>query len=449
VATYNPPTDRQPTAGLSRTRKALLGVYCAFDERLRHELQYVGLRFPEHLDPVEQLEQAARAHREEQGRPAVHQLQLAFAAMAVLSRPLTPDSAGSLRVVAAELAEPGTTANDDSVGDILAALQAAASAEVRPEERWTYVVNQAGVSLHPDLRKIRRAWCRPELRAVDDEYVSRVETQLVVEDPRDLDQLSLAVLPDNWKTCNDFFCDLVRTPDRDASCPGSTGGQLVPTSSHWRGVYEERVGECPRGWFPDTYLLFTWDRTLNQIILRYELGPRRREDRTVLKVDQGYIQVDRLPDTYQVSTVKYLLFDDQFIPGGGQILGSAACQLGWLDYSVNQFTVCTDALGKVGRGDPIPVDQPSGGLDAGLQEILDRCQAHLQEAASDADKRFTTTVAALRAGRYGLDYFVNDWAGVVRQGIRDGARSLAGQASLARESLDLAEKLTRGGGGSR
>jgi len=307
------------------------------------------------------------------------------------------------------------------------------------------VVERAGPELHPELRKIKRAWCRPELRSVDGEIMSRVETELVVDEPRDLDQLSLAVLPDNWKFCNDFFCDLIPTPGRDYDCPGSTHGRLSPDASHWRGVYEERVGDCPAGWFPDTYLAFTWDRTPSQIILRYELAPRRRGDRTVLKIDQGYLQVDRLPGAYHVSTVKNLLFDDQFIPSGGQVLGAAACQLGWLDYRVNQFTDCTDTLaGKEAGSEPA-----EDGLDAGLTEILDRCQAHLQEAASDADKRFTRAVARIRDGRYSLDDYVNDWAGVIRQGIRDGTRSLSGQAGLARELLDQAQKTARRGGERR
>jgi hypothetical protein len=453
MATYDPrpsdppPVDPSSSGGLSRGRKALLGVYVAMNNDLRRALQYVNVGYPERLDPAEQLEEAAAAHREDQDRPAVHPLQLAFAALAVMGRPEFPQTVGSVRAVAAELADPRFNPDDNepAVSNIVTALQEAASPEMPPKERWTYVVDHAGEDLHPDLRRIRRAWCQADLRSVDDEVMSRVETELVVSDPRNLDQLSLAVLPDNWKVCNDFFCDLIRRPDRDADCPGSTQGLLSPAASHWRGVYEERVGECPDGWFPDTYLAFTWDRTPSQTILRYELAPHRHGDRTVLKIDQGYIQVDRLPDTYNVSTLKNLLFDDDFIPSGGQVLGAAACQLGWLDYCVNQFTVCTDTLDGTKSKGPATADGP----DPGLNQILDRCQAHLQEAASDADKRFTKAAAKVRDGRYSLDDYVNDWAGAMRQGIRDGARSLAGQAELARELLDQAAKLARRGGERR
>ena len=120
-------------------------------------------------------------------------------------------------------------------------------------------------------------------------------------------------------------------------------------------MYEERVGSCPAGWFPDTFLLFSWRRTPTQIVLRYELAPRRPGDRTVLRVDQGYVQVDRVGPRYVVSTVKYLLFDDARIPSGGQTLGLTACQLGWLDYSINQFGGSTvAAIEDVANRDPDP-----------------------------------------------------------------------------------------------
>jgi hypothetical protein len=93
------------------------------------------------------------------------------------------------------------------------------------------------------------------------------------------------------------------------------------------------VGGCPTGWFPDTYLGFSWGRTDSQLIIRYELAPRRPEDRTVLTVHQGYLQVDRVTDRYEVLAVTYLLFDDRSIPGGGQTLGLSAFPLGWLDHS--------------------------------------------------------------------------------------------------------------------
>ena len=152
-------------------------------------------------------------------------------------------------------------------------------------------------------------------------------------------------MPGNWSAFNDFFCSVTPRPrpgrrlSPRASDAPATGGDLEPDLPYWRGVYEEKVGDCPAGWFPDTYLVFTWNRTDDQIVLRYKLAPRRPDDRTVLKIDEGYVQVDQVGDKrYEVSTVKYLLFDDDRYPSGGQTLARTACQLGWLDYSINQFT---------------------------------------------------------------------------------------------------------------
>jgi hypothetical protein len=291
--------------------------------------------------------------------------------------------------------------------------------------------------LHPELRKIRTAWCRPELRSVDGEVMSRIETRLVVDDPKTIDELAAAVIPDNWSTCNDFFCALVRRPDRDAGAPPTTGGSLTTTTPNWRGVYEERVGSCPQGWFPDTYLAFTWSISQQQIILRYELTPRLPADRTVLRVDQGYLQVDRIGNTYDVSTVKNLLFDDRFIPGGGQTLGQSACQLGWLDYSINQFTVCADSLPK----EPGFTRGTSGGIDGELQDILDRCEANLAESASETDAQVRAVVRRIRNNDYSIDDGVVDWGRLVTRAVRDGSRSLRGQIDLATAYFELVRRM--------
>jgi hypothetical protein len=442
----------QPPRSLARKRRALLGVYAAMDARLRAELRSVGVEFDEGLDPHAQLQEAAD-EPDEPGRPRPHPLHLAFAAMRVLR-----SGAGSpgvrrdnLRRVAARLVDPDTPPGDQriaAVNAVAAALERAAGPEVAEEDRWSQVVAAVGEQLHPELRIIREAWCRPSLRQVGGEVVSRIETRLVVEDQRSLDELAPAVVPDNWEHCNDFFCDLLRVPERDTGCPGATGGDLVASAAHWRGVYEERVGNCPGGWFPDTFLLFTWDRTERQLILSYELAPRRRRDRTVLRVDQGYLQVDRLPDVYQVSTLKYLLFDDRSIPGGGQTLAQAACQLGWLDCSINQFTACARDLAS-GRT-PVVAAPPAGtGLDDELQAVLDRCQAHLLETASDADAQLGRALAKLRDGSYSLDEYVGDLGELVARGIRDGARSVRDQLDLALSAADIVRTMARQRGGGR
>ena len=46
--------------------------------------------------------------------------------------------------------------------------------------------------------------------------VARVETRLVVREPKNMDELALAVMPDNWSKFNDFFCSVTPRPDRDA-----------------------------------------------------------------------------------------------------------------------------------------------------------------------------------------------------------------------------------------
>ncbi len=440
--------DPRPVRGLSRSRTALLGVYAAHDPELRRELHHLGVDFPEPLDAYAQLRAAAEERPDEEDRPRIHGLHIAFAAMFVLGAAPRMDFHEQLGPVATRLIIPDTPPDvrDDALRAVLDALERNARAGGAIEERWAQVVKEAGRYLHPELRIVETAWCRPELREVDDEFVSRIETMLVVRDQRTLEQLAPALLPQNWRSCNDFFCDLTRVAERDAGCPGVTGGDLAPATTHWRGVYEERVGSCPDGWFPDTYLLFTWDRSPHQLILRYELAPRRKSDRTVLKIDQGYIQVDRLSDTYQVSTVKYLLFDDKSIPGGGQSLAQTACSLGWLDYSVNQFTVCAQELeSKTGTASD---SQPTAGIDAELQRLLDRCHAHLLETASDADAQVGRVLADLRKGSYGPDDWVEDWAQVVGRAIRDGSRSLQGQIDFLLQSVDIARKFTRRGGAS-
>jgi hypothetical protein len=436
----------QPAEGLSRSRRALLSVHAARDEHLKAVLQAMRVELDEQRDPMDLLRDAAEGP-EEPGRPRLHRLQVALAAIRALRRDTPPDPRDRerLRGVAAALtdpeAPPGET-DTDPVDTVAAALEHAAAADVPETERWARVVQEAGPQLHQELRIFTKAWCVSGLRDLGREKVSRIETNLVVQDQRSLNQVAPALLPANWKRCNDFFCDLIRVRERDQDCLGTTGGELSATSAAWSGVYEERVGSCPLGWFPDTYLQFTWERSERQLILCYQLAPRRPGDLTVLRVDQGYIQVDRLFDHYEVSTVKYLLFDDQSVGGGGQTLGLAACELGWLDYCVNQFTTCAKDLAAQTAAAVTQPPRPPG-IDAELQRVLDRCQTHLRESAADTDAQLRAAMTRLREGSYGLDEYVGDWAALVARGSRDGARSLWDQLELAIRAVDVARRLGR------
>jgi hypothetical protein len=367
--------------------------------------------------------------------------------MAVLGRDpaSAPRDDESFEPIVQILAPRDQRAFPDVEVDLRTALARAGAPDIDPRERWSVLRQEMGGNLAPELRPIRVAWCIPELRLVDNEYVSRVETRLVVEDGTPLDELAQAVLPDNWQRCNDFFCSLTRRADRDAGCsPPATGGDLRVDRPGWRGVYEERVGTCPDGWFPDTYLLFTWSKTPQQIILRYELAPRRSNDRTVLRIDEGYIQVDRVGPCYEVSTVKYLLFDDRYLNGGGQTLAQSACQLGWLDYSVNQFTACARGLGATARAVGPAAAPPAEGdeqLDPGMRHVLDECQGHIVESVTETDAQVRRSVSRIRAGDYGADDWVTDMSELTARAIRDGARSVLGYQDLLLSVDKLARKL--------
>jgi hypothetical protein len=212
-------------------------------------------------------------------------------------------------------------------------------------------------------------------------------------------------------------------------------------------VYEERVGRCPDGWFPDTYLLFTWSKSPQQVILRYQLAPRRRDDRTVLRIDEGYIQVDRVGPCYEVSTLKYLLFDDDFVGGGGQTLGQAACQLGWLDYSINQFTDCARGLAGARQvadpADPAP-EERGAQFDAGVRAVLDECEAHIAESVTETDAQVRRSLGRIRAGQYDADAWVIDMGELTTRAIRDGARSVLGYRDLLTSFVKMVGPFVRG-----
>ena len=456
---------------LSPDRQVLISVYAAlqgeqFKDRLREELAKVEpglvLDVP---DPLEALRETAEHWGQRSDRHEVHPIQLAFATMSALAQ--EPDDLPSPRLEAA-LAPilsvlsgppfPGPSLPTDHIDRITQALRAAP--RIAKRERWTKFVERVGDLLSPQLRRIRASWCENGLVSLRNEVVSKVETRLVVEAQGDtLDSLALAVLPDNWSVCNDFFCSLTRRDDRDAGCvPPATGGDLTIALPGWRGVYEERVGRCPPGWFPDTYLLFNWSKTDDQLILRYELAPSRAGDKSVLRVDEGYLQVDWVDPHYEVSTVKYLLFDDKKIPNGGQTLGLSACAFGWLDYSINQFTDCAAQLSDqtvardgtaVGSGQSTGNGDEATGLSGDLVAVLQRCEAEIRQSATETDAQLKRIIGRLRDGDYGLDAGASDAGELLTRAIRDGARSVRGQLDLLNEYVDLVNKFRRRGRGQQ
>ena len=170
-------------------------------------------------------------------------------------------------------------------------------------------------------------------------------------------------------------------------------------------------------------------------------------------VDQGYVQVDRVGPRYVVSTVKYLLFDDAKIPSGGQTLGLTACQLGWLDYSINQFGGSTVAAIKdkanQDAGQDAGQDELSAGIDAPLQFVLKRCEAEIRHSASETDAQLARILRQIRDGRYGLDAGIADLGELVTRAIRDGARSLRGQTALAQRYAEVVRGFTQRPGDQR
>lgn len=430
----------------SRNRTALLGVYAALDTtgKLANALRQLGVEFDGPLEPFEQLLTAA-ADLDQQD-PPIPRLQVARALTDVLNQRGTPrrgQALDQLLQVVTLLVDPSRR-DTDTEG--VSNLFGEASGAARFEDRWA-LLNRARENspLHKDLRVIEHPQIGTSLHAVAGEIATRIETNFVVnlegpEEP-DLQKIARALLPDNWPVCGDFFCELSRKEgeERDRDVVGATGGDLSVGTSHWRGVYLERVGGCPDGWFPQTFLLFTWDRYRDRLILRYELVPRRPNDRTVLRIDEGYIQVNRLHDAYEVSTLKYLLFDDKFISGGGQALAAAAPQMGWLDYSINQFGSCAEEKLPPVKGIVGPGSSGPEGIDAGFQRILGRCETHLQESATSADAQFQRIMCKVNEGKYGLNDFVGDWGEATLRAMRDTSRVVLNQIDLATESLQLAK----------
>lgn len=435
----------------SENRKALLGVYAALDRtgKLAEAFQHLGVKFDGPLEPYSQLQKAA-ANLDQQDLP-IHRIHLAGAAMKVLrDRNFSPpagDDYDQLQPVVEQLVEPSHRGTG-KVQEVYSQMRRAADAD-RFHERWAQVNQQPGKKsspLHPALSVIETSRINTSLVSVKDEVVSRIETSMVVKRPKfDLREIAPAVLPHNWRNYSDFFCSLSPAVDRNRDVPGATGGDLSDDKRHWCGVYQEKVGGCPGGWFPDTFLIFTWDYYPPAgLVLRYELAPRRANDRTVLRIDEGYIQVNRLTDGYEVSTIKYLLFDDKFISGGGQTLAAMAPQIGWLDQSIHQFGLGADPPDGDERSGQSPDSSGEGAhseLGGGLQDVLRRAEAHLQETVTSAEAQWDKVMSKVCAGKYTVNDFAGDWGQAVLCAVRDCSRALQNQIDFALESVELANEL--------
>jgi hypothetical protein len=338
----------------------------------------------------------------------------------------------------------------DSVLDLLR-MATGLGREMRME-RWPTFragASRAGLRLHEDIAAVKKAWCddslvqKLNLRSgrADGEYVVRIETFFEVErNGTGFDHLCWAAMPYNWPSFNKFFCSLTRRADLDSSCftPARRAPELTPDLQSWHGVYEERVAKCDEGAFPDTFLLFNWLRRPGHLVLRYELNPQT--DRTVLRVDQGYIQIDEVGSSYHVSTIKHLLFDDEDRAPGGQTMGLYACQLGWLDCSITQFTkAAADARARYpARASTVNVFEAKDVL----LSVLDGCANRAEASAASAVGQVDDLIRFVRSDQGGLEEHSKvQLKATVERLAQDAGHCLQGHIDLAMASGAIVQGL--------
>jgi hypothetical protein len=441
---------------VSASRLALLRVYAALDRlsppdppeagHLDTSLQILGLDVDELGDPRMELERFAAAIREEravsQEEAPIPLVRVVETAMDVLAVDVEV-SDETLGVLAEQFLEEEVRGDPEVVNDVVAALRIAAETHRTDKaERWREFQREARsrtILLLEEVRNVTENRCTPRLYLHKGEWATRIETYFEIDHGTyDLDGLANACMPNNWRSCNNFFCSLTHCPDRDRDCPGTTPGTPPqPAVPYWRTVFEEKVLVCPNGVFPDTFLLFTWTRRPRQLILEYELArPPRPGDRTVLTVDQGFLQVDKLTRTYSVRTVKKLLFDDAFLPSGGQTLARYGCELGWLDYSITQFTACGRQFPPV-PPEPKRPGQPDA--TARLRKLMDRWEEQSRACAAVTVTEVDECVAHLRAGDLTFDqHFAGLTQKLATRAGKDGSNLVTAQLDYALASVDLA-----------
>ena len=273
-----------------------------------------------------------------------------------------------------------------------------------------------------ELRVVLQSTCVDDFFSCGTEICTRITTSFKVKrDTYQLDELADACMPANWSSCNDFFCSLVRCPDLDAANPGTTPDPPSPKPPTGAPSSKRRSGNVPDGWFPQTFLLFGWDRIDGQFSLRYELA--LPPGATVLARDEGFVQVTQLSEEYHVSTQKDLLFKDGY--GGGHTLGQYACKIGWMDYSIDMFTGC--AQGSPEHVGPMPsgsTTQPSAAAEQ-LRNVVDKWEAYLRERTTEVANDVDDCVAKVRGGGSGFDdSFAECVQTLATRTGRDGARWL-------------------------
>ena len=469
--------QRDQETGLTPARLALFRVYSAIDEsRPRNDLPE-GARIPladalrdvAGVDvgplgtPTAMLEELAQQVAEERAEaredpttgeplpPMLPLVRLTEAALDVRALPVPDDEFDAVAaVVAGELADRAGSNWDDAsrrVGDALRVQRVLDGGRSR-RDAWSEIQGPAdGSDLAPELRGVRDSRCDDDLVAHRDEYVARVDTLFVIDRRgHDMDTLATACMPENWRTCNDFFCSVAYDPDRSLEVTGAALGPLRHIDATWRGVYEEKVMRCPEGSFPHTFLDFEWKRLgKERLVLTYRLAAGL-EDACDLKIDQGHIMVSFVGDEITVQTRKLLLFDDRNRPPGGQTLGLYACRLGWLDYSIAQFTGCATTIPRprVGLVPPRPVVHvdPIQAAQDRLDALVDRAERDLRRCGRQTAADLDECGRVLRHGRMSADEHVGRLAAsLTAHAARDGAGWFEGQVDFALASVDLAQAL--------
>jgi hypothetical protein len=244
---------------------------------------------------------------------------------------------------------------------------------------------------------------------------------------RTLADLAIALQPDHWADCNEFFCDLVWIPPAQHLCPGASAGELDPSLSDWHGCYLEKVGKCTdkdEGMFPGTYLCVTWHRDPELLLLNYELAPGYKGAKAI-DIDAGFVSAVQFDDTFIIDTEKWLRFNEDAVGAEGIALAQLACEMGWLD-TVLTMVHCS---AKAGDG-PAIVDVPVDEVPPGLDEPLEACGKHLEECIDATLAQAQRACAKLKAGTYTGNDFAADVGTAATRNATGAAQSLAGGLAL-------------------